>query len=206
MAAHFLHCMSMAVPAPWRGRLSCVALTAACALRPPSAVRLKRPQPIRPTPAPAICRPRHRRAVARAAGAGASAPSFDNRAVPLDPTPCDLRPAEPGQDSAVQPPLARPRKTAPRSPAWAPRCPAMAAVTPRPAALGCGQGAARTAAGICAGPGERRHPRGPVMVYSGSRGARAPGFPRSADKAGCATATRTGSTATPAARPWRSAT
>ena len=60
------------------------------------------------------------------------APSFDNRAVPLDPTPCDLRPAEPGQDSAVQPPLARPRKTAPRSPAWAPRCPAMAAVTPRP--------------------------------------------------------------------------
>ena len=29
--AHFLHCMSMAVPAPWRGRLSCVALTAACA-------------------------------------------------------------------------------------------------------------------------------------------------------------------------------
>ena len=101
----------MAVPAPWRGRLSCVALTAACAC--PLAPAVGGPLEAPSTYPPYAGAPQY---AARGIGALSPvqpvpvrpAPSFDNRAVPLDPTPCDLRPAEPGQDSAVQPPLARP--------------------------------------------------------------------------------------------------
>lgn len=97
----------MAVPAPWRGRLSCVALTAACAC--PLAPAVGGPLEAPSTYPPYAGAPQY---AARGIGALSPvqpvpvrpAPSFDNRAVPLDPTPCDLRPAEPGQDSAVQPP------------------------------------------------------------------------------------------------------
>ena len=142
MAARIFYTACHGRSAPWRGRLSC---RADGGLRLPLAPAVGGPLEAPSTYPPYAGAPQY---AARGIGALSPvqpvpvrpAPSFDNRAVPLDPTPCDLRPAEPGQDSAVQPPLARPRKTAPRSPAWAPRCPAMAAVTPRPAApLGCGQ-------------------------------------------------------------------
>ena len=95
----------MAVPAPWRGRLSCVALTAACAC--PLAPAVGGPLEAPSTYPPYAGAPQY---AARGIGALSPvqtvpvrpAPSFDNRAVPLDPTPCDLRPAEPGQDSTVQ--------------------------------------------------------------------------------------------------------
>ncbi len=90
----------MVAPAIWRRRLLHAAFTAglACPLIPafggPSA-------PSSPTPVPAY--------VARGIGALSPvqpvpvrpAPSIESRAVPLDPSPCDLQTAEPGMDTSV---------------------------------------------------------------------------------------------------------
>ncbi|WZB62104.1 hypothetical protein WJ970_35740 [Achromobacter xylosoxidans] len=77
----------------WRGRLSCVALTAACAC--PLAPTVGGPLEAPSTYPPYAGAPQY---AARGIGALSPvqpvpvrpAPSFDNRAVPLDPTPCDL--------------------------------------------------------------------------------------------------------------------
>jgi hypothetical protein len=170
----------MAVPAPWRGRLSCVALTAACAC--PLAPAVGGPLEAPSTYPPYAGAPQY---AARGIGALSPvqpvpvrpAPSFDNRAVPLDPTPCDLRPAEPGQDSAVQPPPGQ----APEDGAAIPGLGASLSgdgsgdAAPPAAPLGCGQEAPPEPPPEYALDLESADiPRGPVMVYSGvSRRSRA---------------------------------
>lgn len=91
----------MPAPASWRRRLLYTALTAGLASPLAPAFGGTPAAPLSPSPAPAY--------VARGIGVLAPvqpvpvrpAPSMESRAVPLDPTPCDMQTAEPAMDTSV---------------------------------------------------------------------------------------------------------
>jgi len=91
----------MPAPASWRRRLLYTALTAGLASPFASAFGGTPAAPLSPSPAPTY--------VARGIGVLAPvqpvpvrpAPSLESRAVPLDPTPCDMQTAEPAMDTSV---------------------------------------------------------------------------------------------------------
>lgn len=91
----------MPAPASWRRRLLHTALTAGLASPLAPAFGGTPAAPLSPSPAPAY--------VARGIGVLAPvqpvpvrpAPSMESRAVPLDPTPCDMQTAEPAMDTSV---------------------------------------------------------------------------------------------------------
>lgn len=91
----------MPTPASWRGRLLYTALTAGLTSPLAPAFGGTPAAPLSPSPAPAY--------VARGIGVLAPvqpvpvrpAPSLESRAVPLDPTPCDMQTAEPAMDTSV---------------------------------------------------------------------------------------------------------